>query len=292
MTEENKAIKVFFSYSHKDQALFNQIEAYLSVLTRQRRISSWHYRKIEPGIEWEKEIDAHLKNAQIILLLVSVNFLASDYCCGIEMKQALAKQDAGEARVIPIILSACEWKKTALGKLQALPTGGKPISQWNKKDEALLDVVTGIRNVIEQDFNFSTSVSENKNGIPYGKTNQAYTSATNNIDPLTPSDIIVDYRHIKKTHSCEVSFTLAQRHSLKYNLQWHGVRGDKFTLSLDNVVMFDTGLQFLGIPDLKKDFHVENVKGTFFYHNKDNHFKVMITVGSKVVFEKDDSWNS
>lgn len=147
--EPTKTREIFYSYAHEDEELRNQLERHLSVLKRQGLISSWHDRLIDAGNDWEREIDAHLNTAHIILLLVSADFMFSEYCYSIEMERALERHDAGEARVIPIILRAVVWQNGPFGKLQALPTGGRPITSWPDRDEAFTDVVQGIRRVIE-----------------------------------------------------------------------------------------------------------------------------------------------
>src|SRR5579862_3522961 len=115
----NEPLELFYVYSHKDEAFRKQLETHLSVLNRQGSIQQWSDREIRPGSVWGDAIDAHLRSARIILLLVSSDFLSSDYGYGIEMQEALRKQREGEARVIPIILRDCEWEKTPLGALQA-----------------------------------------------------------------------------------------------------------------------------------------------------------------------------
>jgi TIR domain-containing protein len=82
-------VSVFYSYAHQDEALRQQLEAHLSLLCRQGLISEWHDREILPGAEWAGEIDAHLQTASIILLLISANLLASDYCYDIEMQNEI-----------------------------------------------------------------------------------------------------------------------------------------------------------------------------------------------------------
>jgi TIR domain. len=137
-TIPSKAIKFFFSYSHQDQALRNKLAAQLSSLQREGLIAHWHDRKITAGSDWAKEIDTHLNTAQIILLLVSADFIASDYCYEKETTRVLERHHAGKARVIPIILRYCDWQHSPVGKLQALPTDGKLITghDWHNEDEA------------------------------------------------------------------------------------------------------------------------------------------------------------
>jgi hypothetical protein len=138
-------VEIFFSYSHKDATLLDKLVAHLSQLKHQGLIAGWHDRKIAAGTEWEREIDEHLNSARIILLLISADFLASGYCYGVEMKRALQRHEAGEARVIPIILRPCDWHTSLFGKLQALPEKAKPVTKWSNQDSAFTDVVRGIR---------------------------------------------------------------------------------------------------------------------------------------------------
>ncbi len=146
----DKPIKLFYSYSQIDEALREKIEAHLKVLERQGYLKGWRDRDIEAGGEWATEIDKNLNDADIILLLVSANFLASDYCYGIEMARAMQRHEAGEACVIPVILRPCLWQKASFGKLKALPKDGKPIISWKDEDEALLSVAEGISRVIDR----------------------------------------------------------------------------------------------------------------------------------------------
>ena len=145
-------IEVFISYAHKDEAYRQQLEAHLSVLQREGTIAAWHDRQIQPGSNWSSEIDSHLRTAHIILLLVSADFLHSDYCYAEEMQLALARHGSGSAKVIPIILRPCDWTKSLLGRLQALPLDAKPVTSWVDRDEAFLDIVQGLRVVVDQIF--------------------------------------------------------------------------------------------------------------------------------------------
>ena len=148
--EHTGAVEVFYSYAQADEKLRNELDKHLSLLKRQGQISAWHEREIGAGQEWAQEIDAHLNTAEIILLLVSPDFLASDYCYDVEVKRALARHEAGEACVIPIILRPVDWKEAPFGKLKPLPIGGKPITRWSNLDDAFLDVAQGIRSAIEE----------------------------------------------------------------------------------------------------------------------------------------------
>jgi len=142
-------IELFISYSHKDEALKEQLEEHLTLLRRNGLIAVWHDRKIAAGKEWAGQIDQHLNTAQVILLLVSAKFLASDYCYDKEMTRALERHEAGEARVIPIILRPVDWELAPFQKLQALPTDGRPVTKWEDSDEAFFVVAQELRRTIQ-----------------------------------------------------------------------------------------------------------------------------------------------
>ncbi|MGH7454472.1 MAG: TIR domain-containing protein, partial [bacterium] len=143
-------MKLFYSYSHKDETLRNVLDTHLKLLQRQGLIEPWHDRNIEAGDDWKMRIDENLERADIILLLVSADFIASDYCYEKEMKRALERHDAGEARVIPVIVRDVNWKRAPFAKLQALPKDGKAVMKWPSKDTAWRNVSEGIERVVEE----------------------------------------------------------------------------------------------------------------------------------------------
>ena len=143
-------VDLFYSYAHEDEALRNKINVHLASLRRQGSICEWHDREILPGSLWAQEIDSHLKTARIILLLVSPDFMASDYCYGVEVREAMRRHVAGEAIVIPIILRPCAWEQAPFGQLQALPKNAKPVTLWANRDAAFLDIAKGIGKTIAE----------------------------------------------------------------------------------------------------------------------------------------------
>lgn len=143
-------IQVFFSYAHRDEDLRDELAKHLSILQRQGVISAWHDRNISGGEEWATEIDRHLATAKIILLLISSDFVASNYCYELEMTQALERHRAGEAVVIPVILRPVDWGGAPFGQLQALPKNALAVTTWPNQDEAFADVARGIRRVAEK----------------------------------------------------------------------------------------------------------------------------------------------
>ena len=144
-------VKIFFCYAHEDESYLNKLKAYLRPLQRQGLIDVWHDRDISAGTEWEHEITQHINKAKIILLLVSPDFMNSDYCYSVEMKRALERHERKEAIVIPVILRPIYWQ-SVLGNIQVLPTDAKPVVDryWHTLDEALFDVSEGIRKVVVQ----------------------------------------------------------------------------------------------------------------------------------------------
>jgi hypothetical protein len=144
------AVELFYSYAHEDEELRNQLDKHLRLLQRQGFLSAWYDRDIRAGGDWSNEIDAHLESAQIILLLISPDFLASDYCYDTEMKRSLERHQRGEARVIPIILRPCDWRTSPFAHLQCLPRDGKPVIEWDKQDAAFLDITRGLRRALVQ----------------------------------------------------------------------------------------------------------------------------------------------
>lgn len=139
--------KLFFSYSHRDENLRNELEIHLSSLKRQGTLETWHDRRIGAGNEFAESIDANLEAADIILLLVSPYFIASDYCIKKEMVYAINKHERNEAKVIPVILHPCDWHDLPFGKLLAAPNDGKAISKFPNIHDGFLEVTLAIKEV-------------------------------------------------------------------------------------------------------------------------------------------------
>ncbi|BAY27419.1 TPR repeat-containing protein [Calothrix sp. NIES-2100] len=140
-----KSIEVFISYHQKDEELREELEKHLATLLREQLITSWHKREIIAGQEFQAEINKYLKRAGLILLLVSPDFIASDYHWTVEVTRALEQNAAGKARVIPVLLRHADWDNPPIDKLSPLPNNRKPIKSWSDRDEAFLEVVKGIR---------------------------------------------------------------------------------------------------------------------------------------------------
>lgn len=140
-------VRVFFSYCQKDEALFQELAVHLDVLQSNGTIAAWHSRKVAPGEERRATIDRELEAADLVLLLVSADFLASEYRDGAEVRRALERQEVDAAQVVPVVLRPCLWEEAKFGKLEPLPRGGRPITRWEDRDEAWLDVARGVRDL-------------------------------------------------------------------------------------------------------------------------------------------------
>ncbi len=146
-------IEVFFSYSERDRDLRDKLETHLAILKRKGVIRGWHEGEIGAGEEWDAAIRGHLESARMILLLVSADFLASDFCYEVEMQRAIERHRRGEAKVIPVILDACDWEPAPFGGLRSLPSEGRsvrPVTSWQNQSEAFANIAKGIRREVEQ----------------------------------------------------------------------------------------------------------------------------------------------
>ena len=143
------ALRLFISYSHVDQSLKNELVKHLEPLKRLNLIETWHDGVLKPGDEWEKEISDQLEDADIILLLVSIDFINSGFCYAVELERALERHAEGTVVVLPVILRSCHWQQMPFAKLQGLPKDAKAINSWTDRDEAFTNVVEGIRTVAE-----------------------------------------------------------------------------------------------------------------------------------------------
>jgi internalin A len=145
-----QTVRLFCSYSHKDETLRTELETHLKLLQRQGLLETWHDRKIEAGEEWKQRIDDNLERADIILLLVSADFLASDYCYEKELQRAVERYEKGEVRVIPVIVRDVDWRRAPFAQLQALPQDGRAVTLWENRDSAWRHVSEGIERVVEE----------------------------------------------------------------------------------------------------------------------------------------------
>ena len=143
-------MKAFISYSHKDNWALDRLHTHFAMLRREGQITEWYDRNILAGQDIDQEVLEQLESCVLFLPLVTPDFLASTYCYEREMTRALVRHNAGEIRILPIIVEPCDWKASPLGSLKALPRDSKPIVKWTNQNEALLDIVTELRRVLTE----------------------------------------------------------------------------------------------------------------------------------------------
>ena len=145
-----QAVKIFFSYSRKDKEHRESLDNHLAPLWQSGTIERWYDGEIEAGQDFDAVIVNKLKTSDVILLMISSDYIASDYCQK-EIRIALEQEKAGKARVIPIIVRDCLWKEYDFKSNNALPERGQPITdaKWNSQDDAYLNIAEGIKKVAE-----------------------------------------------------------------------------------------------------------------------------------------------
>ncbi len=153
-------MRTFISYSHADETFRQELEKHLSLLKREKRLSIWHDRRIRAGDDIDGEISESLETADLALFLVSSDFIASNYCYGVELARALERKQQGSLIVVPVIARPCDWHSSPLGILKGVPRDGKPISTWGNRDEAYLDVINELRKLLpKQEVDLATTAS-------------------------------------------------------------------------------------------------------------------------------------
>ena len=147
-------VTLFYSYAHEDEALRDELQGHLKLLERRGLLAPWHDRRIVPGADWSGAIDSYLRNAELVLLLVSKDFIESDYIMGTELAVAMQRQAANATVVVPIVVRAVDLdpddaQDLPFLKLQALPTDLRPVTSWPNRDEAWTNVAKGLRATVK-----------------------------------------------------------------------------------------------------------------------------------------------
>lgn len=150
MTPQEKKVKVFLSYSHADEKFKEKLDQHLAPLKRNGKITTWNDRKLLPGSKLDEKIKEQLRQADIIIFMVSASFLDSDYCCETEMQEALEREKNGECKILPVIVRPCIWDETILKNFLALPEDGKAINKYDNEDEAYTEIAKGVKDIIEE----------------------------------------------------------------------------------------------------------------------------------------------
>ncbi len=145
---EHRCAKLFISYASEDDRHRERLERHLSPLRREGLVTIWHNQRIAPGDDWRARIGAALQESDVVLLLVSADFLASDFCVDVELARAVERHHAGTSRVIPVLVRSADWETPPLASLQVLPRSKKPVVQWEDHDQAWTEVALEIRRVV------------------------------------------------------------------------------------------------------------------------------------------------
>jgi hypothetical protein len=142
--------RVFISYSHQDEQYRVELDKHMALLRREKLVDVWSDHCIRPGEEFDPAIAGALEAADLILLLISADFMHSDYCSTVEMTRAMERHKEGSARVVPIILRPCDWHSAPFGRIKSLPTDAKEVTRWRTLDEAFLNIVQQLRSMLTQ----------------------------------------------------------------------------------------------------------------------------------------------
>jgi hypothetical protein len=154
-----QAVKIFCSYAHKDEPLREALDPHLALLRRQGVATFWSDKEIYAGSDWASQIDQNLRTANVILLLLSANFINSNYCFDVELRHAAERHLRREAVLVPVVLQPCNWERVRLdcgggefdlSKVQALPAGARPVTKWRNRQEAFDNIAAGVSKVVEQ----------------------------------------------------------------------------------------------------------------------------------------------
>jgi hypothetical protein len=146
---ENMPSRIFYSYAHEDESWRQELGTLLKPLVQKGKIVEWHDRKITPGCDWNAEISEQLRKADLIFFLISKDFLASDYCFGVEVDTAMERLKKGGVRVVPILLKPCLWRDSRFSALQFLPRDAKPVITWPQPEIALAEVAEEISKIVK-----------------------------------------------------------------------------------------------------------------------------------------------
>ena len=148
VAKSTSPVRLFYSYAHADSDIREKLDKHLARLRAERLIDDWVDRRMTAGTDFNAEIEAELRASQIVLLMISSDFIASEYCRK-EMTVALEMHRQADARVVPVILRPCDWRFGELEALLALPRDAKPVTHWPALDDGLFNVALGVRALVE-----------------------------------------------------------------------------------------------------------------------------------------------
>lgn len=142
-------LQIFCAYASVDVHFYEALYCHLAQMRRTDGVKLFHVQNIQAGIDLMAELEQRFRNADIITLLVSADFLASDLYFGGLLEEAMTRHKSGSCRIVPIIIRPADWCDAPFGRVKPLPRDGRPVVMWPQQDDAWLDVVTGLRAVIQ-----------------------------------------------------------------------------------------------------------------------------------------------
>jgi hypothetical protein len=218
---DNTLLNIFFAYSRVDSSYRERLDKHLSGLRRKEYIHTWYDGKIEAGKEWEKEIDRELSRADIILLLISADFIASDYCYDHEMRKAISRHEKGDAVIVPVLLHPCDWHDTPFAKIQALPQNGKPVSDssWHSVETAFSQIALKIKEVVERLLEVKSKQVKSVNEVLHEKGSELRITLSQLEEKQLELDILEEEFSKKRREKDELVNTLATLSQSKDELE-------------------------------------------------------------------------
>lgn len=218
-------MNAFISYSHNDTAKLDLLHKHLVQLQRERIISTWTDNEIPAGGSLNKNISTALNNSKIFIALLSPDYIASNYCYEKEFQKALEMQAQDEIIIVPIILEPCDWLSTPFKEFKALPKDGKPVSTWENRNTAFLDVIQNIRKLVtssEADVTKTASVQPEAKPAAFSRNYR----------------VKKDFDSIDKMQFIETSFTEVKEYLKRYLEE---------VLQIENIkarTLYDTNKEF------------------------------------------------
>lgn len=147
----SQPVRLFISYSHKDEEFREQLQEHLAPLRLNGTIDDWTVQRLNAGDTWDKEIQAELTRTDVALYLISPALLNSRYIREVEIPHIKRRHEQDDAVMVPIIIRPCDFESTFFYRLHALPPGAKPISLWSNRDQAWVEVVKGLKKLFQSE---------------------------------------------------------------------------------------------------------------------------------------------
>jgi hypothetical protein len=141
---------LFLSYAHEDRDIVAELRKHLAPLQHEQIVTDWYDLELMPGDDWDREILSQLASSDLVIVMISADFLASNYAYGRELRLALNLHDQERVHLLPVIGRNCKWQNLPFARLQVLPEGAVAINSWQSRDDAFVSVVLGVERVARE----------------------------------------------------------------------------------------------------------------------------------------------